>query len=179
VKVVVTVDTHMRTTTLDIVGMSRGDNYDIATFFGAVAEAGKIMMAGPTAKPEVKPEQAGPAKPENPVPLPETGNVFFCHSKIAGISFRPNIPWDQLKEGMVICLAREPDNPHDNNAIAYRLIFGGKIHHLGYINKDLAKELAPKMDAGERYYAEITELTGGVEGKENRGVNVAIYRGVG
>lgn len=176
-KVIVTVDTHMRTTTLDIVGMSRGDNYDIATFFGAVAEAGKIMTAGP----EAKPEQAGPAKPENPVPPKPSSSVFFCHSKIAGVSFRKNIPWEILKKGMVICMLRDPKNPHDTNAIVYTLIHKGMIYDLGFVNRDLAKELAPKMDTfphGERYHAEISELTGGTEGKENRGINLGIWRDV-
>lgn len=46
-------------------------------------------------------------------------------------------------------LVREPENPHDPNAI--RVEVAGK--YLGHIPKDNAKELAPQMDAGRRLIA--------------------------
>ena len=46
-------------------------------------------------------------------------------------------------------LVREPENPHDPNAIRVELaeLF------LGYIPRDLAKNLAPLMDAGRSFLA--------------------------
>ena len=41
-------------------------------------------------------------------------------------------------------LVREPDNPHDPNAI--RVELAGL--YLGYVPRHIAKDLAPKMDAG-------------------------------
>ena len=46
-------------------------------------------------------------------------------------------------------LVREPENPHDPNAI--RVEVAGK--YLGHIPKDKAKELSPQMDAGRRLIA--------------------------
>ena len=46
-------------------------------------------------------------------------------------------------------LVREPENPHDPNAI--RVEVAGK--YLGHIPKDKAKELAPQMDAGKNLFA--------------------------
>ena len=46
-------------------------------------------------------------------------------------------------------LVREPDNPHDPNAI--RVEVAGK--YLGHIPKDKAKDLAPQMDAGKNLFA--------------------------
>ncbi|MFZ0451945.1 MAG: HIRAN domain-containing protein [Desulfatiglandaceae bacterium] len=46
-------------------------------------------------------------------------------------------------------LVREPDNTHDPNAI--RVEIGGK--YLGYIPRNIAKDLAPKMDQGKRFIA--------------------------
>ena len=46
-------------------------------------------------------------------------------------------------------MVREPDNPHDPNAI--RVELGGK--YLGHLPKDLAETLAPKMDAGRKFIA--------------------------
>ena len=46
-------------------------------------------------------------------------------------------------------LVREPENPHDPNAI--RVEVASK--YLGHIPKDKAKELAPQMDAGKNLFA--------------------------
>ena len=46
-------------------------------------------------------------------------------------------------------LVREPDNPHDPNAI--RVELGGL--YLGYVPRQIAKKLAPQMDAGKRFIA--------------------------
>lgn len=47
-------------------------------------------------------------------------------------------------------LVREPDNPHDPNAVAVRPLEGETI---GYVNKQTAAWLSKRMDAGERYSA--------------------------
>ena len=44
-------------------------------------------------------------------------------------------------------LVREPDNPHDLNAI--RVELAGL--YLGYVPRHIAKDLAPQMDAGRRF----------------------------
>jgi hypothetical protein len=46
-------------------------------------------------------------------------------------------------------LVREPDNPHDPNAI--RVELAGL--YLGYVPRHIAKDLAPQMDAGRRLIA--------------------------
>ena len=46
-------------------------------------------------------------------------------------------------------LVREPDNPHDSNAI--RVEIGGL--YLGYVPRHIAKDLAAEIDAGKRYIA--------------------------
>jgi HIRAN domain len=52
-------------------------------------------------------------------------------------------PGDRLE------LRREPDNPHDANAIA---VHGGGAH-LGFVPRELAAELAPELDAGRPWSA--------------------------
>lgn len=52
-------------------------------------------------------------------------------------------------------LIREPDNPHDPNAIRVAL-FGGIF--LGYIPKYIAKNLATMMDEGRIFVAEFYRL---------------------
>ena len=46
-------------------------------------------------------------------------------------------------------LVREPDNPHDPNAI--RVELSGL--YLGYVPRYIAKNLAPQMDAGRNLFA--------------------------
>jgi hypothetical protein len=48
-------------------------------------------------------------------------------------------PGDRLE------LRREPDNPHDANAIAVHAAGA----HLGFVPRELAEELAPALDGGE------------------------------
>ena len=48
-------------------------------------------------------------------------------------------------------LIREPDNPHDHKAIRVALFGHFK---LGYIPRQIARELAPLMDSGRSFVAE-------------------------
>lgn len=48
-------------------------------------------------------------------------------------------------------LSREPDNPHDPNAVAIHI--GGEM--LGHYNKGMARSLAKRLDAGEPLHAMV------------------------
>ena len=54
--------------------------------------------------------------------------------------------------GSPLMLRRDPDNEHDPNAIAVHTQ-GDKV--LGFVPRDLAADLAPKLDAGERWSAVV------------------------
>ena len=56
----------------------------------------------------------------------------------------PDIRW--------FALVREPDNQHDPNAI--RVALFGEFF-MGYIPKEISRELAPMMDAGIEFDAEF------------------------
>jgi len=101
-----------------------------------------------------------------------TVDDFWGHSKVNGTTFRPDLPWAQLRNGLRLELVREPTNEHDKNAIKVMFV----EYHLGYIPKDTAAKLAPLMDDGAiMFYSRITDITGGVEEKENRGINLGIH----
>jgi hypothetical protein len=75
--------------------------------------------------------------------------------KLAGVSFgdaQSNIKQFGCPDTGFYILIREPDNPHDPNAIAVSL---GGVWHMGFIPRDLAKDLAPLMDAGRVFDAEF------------------------
>lgn len=71
-------------------------------------------------------------------------------------------------EGQPLSLEHESDNPYDKNAI--KVFF--EFDHIGYINKDIAKELASLVDQ-QRAEAELCEITGGENGK-SFGCNILI-----
>jgi hypothetical protein len=82
------------------------------------------------------------------------------YTKLAGVTFGDDCQSNILKWGCAdigtFALEREPDNPHDPNAIRVSL-FG--IHNVGYLPRDAARRLAPLMDAGGNFLAEFVRVT--------------------
>ena len=75
--------------------------------------------------------------------------------KLVGVSYgdcQDNIKQFGCPDTGFYILLREPENPHDSNCIAVSL---GGVWHMGYIPCDLAKDLAPLMDAGRMFDAEF------------------------
>jgi len=62
--------------------------------------------------------------------------------------------WPQLRVGDPLELSREPDNPHDSNAV--RVHWHG--HKLGYVPRRENAALAWGLDRGEPLRARITRL---------------------
>ena len=56
---------------------------------------------------------------------------------------------EQARLGESLTLRRDPDNPHDPNAIAVHCPAG----QLGWVPREVAAELAPQLDAGEPWSA--------------------------
>lgn len=102
------------------------------------------------------------------------------YSKIAGVTRKnPDGTSRQrllkrCKVGQPLKLVREPSNPADENAVMV-LTMDGK--QLGYLNADVACEIAPRLDAGGRVDCEISDLTGGgLFRKRTRGCNIKITK---
>ena len=75
--------------------------------------------------------------------------------KLAGVSFgnaQENIKKFGCQDIGSYALIREPDNSHDANAIKVSLF---DIWFMGYVPKDIAKNLAPMMDDGRMFDAEF------------------------
>jgi single-stranded-DNA-specific exonuclease len=95
------------------------------------------------------------------------------HTKLAGVTFEGRQELiERLTPGSPLRLARQPENEHDANACA---LFDTHGAHVGYLNRRLAAVLAPAMDAGVEYDVEVTDVTGGADGKA-LGVNVLVTR---
>ncbi|MDH4140935.1 MAG: helicase-related protein, partial [Coriobacteriia bacterium] len=95
------------------------------------------------------------------------------HTKLAGVTFEGRQELlVRLEPGTPLRLERQPENPHDANAIALFDPFGDQV---GFFNRRLAAALAPTIDSGVAYDVEVTDVTGGVEGR-SLGVNVLVVR---
>ena len=99
------------------------------------------------------------------------GEASEFYTKIVGVSFEGRQDAVAgLVLGAALDLVREPGNPHDAAAIAVRY---GALP-LGYVRKEIARHIAPKIDAGDRYAAEVGSVTGG--GDRHTGVNIRVRR---
>ncbi|MDQ3721063.1 MAG: HIRAN domain-containing protein [Actinomycetota bacterium] len=54
--------------------------------------------------------------------------------------------------GRALRLRRDPDNPHDENAIAVDELGGAQV---GWVPRETAEELAPQLDAGQSWSAVV------------------------
>ncbi len=96
------------------------------------------------------------------------------YSKISGVT-RTNPDGSDRQEiidaltysGQPLFLLREP-NQYSHNNIGVYVAF-----QIGYVNPELADELAPLLDEGVPIEAQITEITGGSQDKPTRGINVS------
>jgi single-stranded-DNA-specific exonuclease len=82
---------------------------------------------------------------------------------------------------MPLILKREPSNPYDANAVAVwikarALIFFTAEVQIGYLNEELAEEMARHIDRGGKLTGSITEVTGGTYEKPTRGVNILLTK---
>jgi hypothetical protein len=99
------------------------------------------------------------------------GDSTGFNTKVVGVTFegRQDVIGG-LEPGLALELERQPDNPFDANAIAVRY---GRLQ-LGFIKKAIAARIAPNIDAGARYRAEVKHITGG--GTKTAGVNIWVTR---
>jgi len=99
------------------------------------------------------------------------GDAYEFFTKVVGVTFegRQDVARG-MRPGDVLELRRQPENPFDTNAIAVH--FGSL--QIGFLKKEIARRLAEKFDAGERYRAEVGSVTGG--GDRSTGINILVRR---
>jgi len=71
--------------------------------------------------------------------------------RVAGAFYYPGAHMDGAGFGDILMAIREPDNPHDNNAIA----LWSALAPVGHVPSCAAAMLAPVMDAGHSLWARI------------------------
>lgn len=83
-------------------------------------------------------------------------SIIVQQSPLAGFQYYDGkVLWHEMKPGDVLTLVREPDNPHDANAV--RVEWKGS--RLGYIPRRENADVARQMDRGAPVKARIVKLT--------------------
>ena len=84
------------------------------------------------------------------------------------------------KPGTLLQLVREPDNPHDANAVAVVVeipkilgLFGGGRVQIGYLREGTARSVAKRLDAGKIVTGRITSMYA-PEGREHPRVSAEL-----
>ena len=95
-----------------------------------------------------------PAQAQGPAAQPSV-RLLVQSSPLAGFRYGEAAHvWGLLKPGDALDLVREPDNPHDANAV--RVEWRGS--KLGYVPRDQNAALAWAMDRGEGLRAHVSRL---------------------
>ncbi len=76
----------------------------------------------------------------------------------------------QVNPGDKVVLQRQPENPYDPNAVA--VLWNGK--DIGFLPRDDAAALAPALDEGRQYAAQVHELKGGIKDYPTYGAKISI-----
>jgi single-stranded-DNA-specific exonuclease len=107
-------------------------------------------------------------------PYATIGEATGFNTKVVGVSFegRQDVVAG-MREGVPLELFRQPANAYDPNAVA--VCYGAL--QLGFIKREIAARIAPNIDAGERYSAVVTAVTGG--GTKSFGINIYVSRALG
>ena len=110
------------------------------------------------------------------------------HTKIAGVTAsnpdgtsRQSYISRYCRPGMPLLFKREPNNPYDPNAVAVyinarALLFFKATVQIGYLNEEVAQEIAHHIDKGQPVTGVINEVTGGSGNKPTFGVNILLTK---
>lgn len=91
--------------------------------------------------------------------------------KVVGVSFTPGYPdhllaldglareAESVGERLAAILIRNPDNPHDANAVEVHVpSLGDEWAMIGHVMREVAARLAPEMDEGVEWRAEVESV---------------------
>ncbi|MBV8581270.1 MAG: DEAD/DEAH box helicase, partial [Candidatus Eremiobacteraeota bacterium] len=104
-------------------------------------------------------------------PYATIGDASGFNTKVVGVTFEGRQDTVRaLAPGTPLELRRDPANRYDPNAVG--VWYGGL--QLGFVKREIAARIAPNVDAGERYTAAVTAVTGG--GARSFGINIYVTR---
>ena len=104
------------------------------------------------------------------------GNLHSIHQEMENRR-TADLGWDSEAVGfqpVSLVLIRDPDNPHDSNAIQVHCPDLGRQSMIGHINRHLAAVIAPRMDAGQQYEAHVVSVNIRPDKPDQPGLTMAV-----
>lgn len=111
--------------------------------------------------------------------------------KVVGVTFTRGYPANLLLlrdiqaeaidsgEPLTVVLVRNPQNPHDANAVEVHVPALADMAMIGHVDRDNAARLAPRMDGGDRFLAHVAAVRVDPDHTDRPGIDIAIARIVG
>ena len=123
---------------------------------GATADHGRAVALSLSRGVLLAAALAGLAVPTHTRAQSAEVTMLVQSSPLAGFQFYKGKPlWDDMQVGDALTLVREPDNPHDGNAV--RVEWRG--NKLGYVPRRDNRAVARHLDGGVKVEARISRLT--------------------
>ena len=110
-------------------------------------------------------------------------------AKVVGVSFVPGYP-DNLHmlaqaadnaevrgEPLAVVLKRNPQNEYDSNAIEVHVPgLGEENGFIGHLTRPIAQRMAPEMDAGEPWLAEVASVLIDPDHPDRPGISIHCWK---
>lgn len=110
-------------------------------------------------------------------------------AKVVGVSFVPGYPDNlhvlsaasdearRLGEPLPALLRRNPKNPYDANAIEVHVpSMGGSTGFIGHLTRPIAARMAPEIDAGTTWIAEVSDVLIDPDHMDRPGISINCKR---
>ena len=110
-------------------------------------------------------------------------------AKVVGVSFVPGYPDNlhrlsatsdearRLDEPLSALLRRNPDNPYDPNAVEVHVPSLGEGGFIGHLTRPIVARMAPEMDAGAVWMADVGDVLIDPDHMDRPGISVNCKRG--
>jgi len=79
-------------------------------------------------------------------------------------------------EPLPVVLIRNPENPHDTNAIEVHVPALGRSGMIGHVPAGIAARLAPSIDAGAAYHSAVVAVLIHPDNPSNPGIEIRLER---
>lgn len=109
-------------------------------------------------------------------------------AKVVGVSFVPGYPGNLHRlsevsdrarldgEPLAVVLKRNPDNQYDSNAIEVHVPAIGDGGFIGHLTRPIAARMAPELDRGERWLAEVGDVLIDPDHMDRPGISINCKR---
>lgn len=108
-----------------------------------------------------------PGYPKNLLELSRVMDEYEVHRRVED--------WEQ-RERVPVVLKRNPDNEYDSNAIEVHVPAIGEDGFIGHLTRPIAARMAPELDRGERWLAEVGDVLIDPDHMDRPGISIHCKR---